>query len=136
MKKFGRCGELMRRALQIVSVATLAVLLGAWSQSAIYDFTPQMGSVVAFGSVTGTSTGTANTLLTLSGKRRVVTCSSNLNADMVLTYNAANWLYLPAGQSVSVDLGASGLNFADAKVIGVFRNSGAATSGNIACSAH
>lgn len=123
------------RRLSIALVVVLAALAGAWSPGQLDTATPLHGRL-AFGSVTGTSAGTANTIITTTGRRRVVICTNNLNADMVLTYNGADWAFLPSAVGIAIDLGASGLTLADNKAIGVYRSSGAATAGSVGCTAH
>ncbi len=122
------------RRLQLASILVVALLVGAWTNGALYDVVPQYGRV-AFGSISGTSAGTANTVITLSGRRRVIICTNSLNTEHVLTYDGSNWLFLPASSSVAVDLSASGLTFAHGKVIGIYYLS-APASGSIACTAH
>jgi hypothetical protein len=126
--------DLIRRGLIGAAFVVVACLLGAWSAGALDTSVPQSGRL-AFGSVTGTTAGTANTILTLTGRRRIVICTNSLNTETMLTYNGANWLPLPAGVGVAVDLSASGLTFADAKVVGVYYQT-VPTSGAIGCAAH
>src|SRR5688572_17058298 len=99
-----------------------------------YDATPQY-TLLGHASVTGTTAGTANTILTLSGRRRIVVCTNSLNTETVLTYNGANWIFLPVATSTAVDLSASGLTFGDGKVIGIYYVTDP-SSGSIACTAH
>jgi hypothetical protein len=124
----------MRRGSFIAGLFALALVLGAWTPGSLDTTTPQYGRLAA-ASVTGTTAGTANTIITLSGRRRIVACTNSLDTETILTYNAANWLFLPAGSSVVMDLSASGLTFADAKVVGVYYLT-VPTTGSIACTAH
>ena len=124
----------MFKRLSGVALALVAAgLLMAAATSPLYDATPQSGRL-AFGSVTGTTAGTANTILTLTGRRRIVICTNSLNTETMLTYNGANWLPLPAGVGVAVDLSASGLTLADGKIVGIYYQS-APGSGAVGCTA-
>ena len=123
------------RAGGIVAAIAAAVIMGAWSQGALDISTPQYGRLAA-ASVTASSAGTANTVITLSGRRRIVVCTNSLNAETILTYNGSNWIFVPSSTSVAIDLSASGLTLSDSKVVGVYYVTGAPASGSIACTAH
>lgn len=123
------------RGTLVAVTAAFALLLGAWTSGALDTSTPQYGRLAA-ASVTHSSAATADTVLTLTGRRRIVVCTNSLNAETILTYNGANWLFLPASTGVAVDLSASGLTFADAKVIGIYYVTGAPATGSIGCTAH
>lgn len=124
----------MRRGSFIAGLIALAFVLGAWTPGSLDTTSPQYARLAA-ASVTASTAGTANTILTLTGRRRLVVCTGSLDTETILTYNGANWLFLPAGASVAVDLSASGLTFADSKVIGVYYLV-APTTGSISCAAH
>ncbi len=124
----------MLRRFSIVAVLAAALFAAAWTSGALSDVVPQYGRLAA-ASVTGNSAGTANTIITTSGRRRLVMCTNSLNTETILTYDGANWLFLPASSGVAVDLSASGLTFAHSKVIGIYYLS-APGSGSIACTAH
>jgi hypothetical protein len=126
--------DVIRRWSFTAGLFLVALSIVGWTAGALDTSTPQSGRL-AFGSVTGTTAGTANAILTLSGRRRIIICTNSLNTETMLTYNGANWLPLPAGVGVAVDLSASGLTFADGKVVGVYYQA-APASGAIGCAAH
>ena len=126
----------MRGALLALGGGAVVLLAGILmaATSPLYDATPQYG-IVGHAGVTGTTAGGANTIMTLTGRRRIVVCTNSLNTETVLTYDGANWVFLPASGSVAVDLSAAGLTFGDGKVIGVYYVTDP-SSGSIACTAH
>lgn len=126
----------MRGALIALGGGAIVLLAGVLMAATpgLYDATPQYG-LVGHAGVTGTTAGGANAIVTLTGRRRIIVCTNSLNTETVLTYDSASWLYLPASTSAAVDLSASGLTFADGKVIGIYYLSDP-SSGSIACTAH
>lgn len=128
----------MRRAAAasgfVVSCFALLALLTAAVGPPNYATTPQTARV-AFGSVTASTAGTANTVLTVSGGRRILVCTNSLNQETELTWAGSDFLYLPASSSVAVDLGTNGLQAANGVVVGVYHLGVAPTSGKLGCSA-
>lgn len=118
----------------LVAIIACAVIGSAWSPGAFDTSTPQYGRLAA-ASVTHSSAGTADAIVTLTGRRRIIVCTNNLNQDTVITYNGSNWVFLPAATSIAVDLSASGLTFADGKIIGIYYLV-QPTTGSVGCTAH
>lgn len=118
----------------VAAILAVAIVFGAWTAGALDTSTPQYGRVAA-ASITATGP-TGATVLTLSGRRRLVVCTNDLNQDTVLTYNGANWIYLPSSTGVAVDLSASGLTLAADKIVGIYNLGSVPTDGSIGCTAH
>jgi hypothetical protein len=106
---------------------------------------PQAARVAA-ASITGTTEGTANTLMTLTDDRVVLTLQSDLDAEIVVivvyafttasgtTTYTDTLAYLPAG-GTAFDLRANRLAFYKGAVVKAYRQSGAAASGAVRVSA-
>lgn len=86
---------------------------------------------LAFGSVTATTAGGANTLLTLTRCATILSVYNSLNQDVWITKNGVNWVPLPAGQSFCEDLHANANRHIVGDVFGVYRAASAPTSGMI-----
>ena len=95
---------------------------------------PQFGEV-AFGTVTHTTAATADTILTLTGPRRILLVTNSLDKEVYLTWAGVKKFYLPALGAISIDFGTNSLQANDAVVIGVYHLGVAPTVGRIAISA-
>lgn len=98
-----------------------------------YEISPVPGSL-AFGSVTGTTPGTANTIVTTTSDHKIVLVLNSLNADVMLTYNGSDWVPLPAGTPFSVDMSPNERCLRAGKIIGIYYLASAPTSGRIGVS--
>lgn len=87
--------------------------------------------LLAFGSVTGTSLGAANTVLTSDRKRRSIQISNSLNGDAVIAIAGANFLLVRSGSDARIDLNAMGLCLDASVVVAVYCPGGAPASGNL-----
>lgn len=112
----------MRRWL-LVAVAAACC---AWTSGALDTASPQIGAI-AYSDVDGTNIATSDTVITLSGRRRIVIITNSLNAAVMLVYNGADLMRVPAATGVAIDLSASGLTFADSKTIKVYHLGSAPT---------
>jgi len=100
-----------------------------------FDVTQQYGEL-AYTAVTHSSAGTADTVITLSTDKRLVTIVSNLNVEVMVTKNGANFAHIPATSAVSFDLGTNNFCYAKGTVFGVYhRGTAPTTSGRIGITA-
>ncbi len=99
-----------------------------------YSATPQFG-LVAYTVVTHTTAATADTIITITGNRRIVVVTNSLDKEVYLTWAGVKSFYLPAATSMSLDFGTNSLQAAAGIVIGVYHLGVAPTVGNIAVSA-
>jgi hypothetical protein len=94
-------------------------------------------SRTAFGSVTGTNAGTANTLLALTNDRRILVLVNSLNQDIVITYTPHGgavkdgYLYLESNDNLVIDFETSGLRAKSGGVFKAYYSGSAPTSGSI-----
>jgi len=100
------------------------------SVSPIGGGSPQI-SALAFGSVTGTTPATANTVLTATRERVILVVENTTDADLVLTVDGDDLFVIRTASAKVIDLGCNGLKINLGEVIGVYRRSGAPTSGEI-----
>jgi len=98
--------------------------------TSLVSIDPQFASL-AFGAVTGTSAGTANTILTLNADRSILQVINNLDANVGITYKGVQKWELPSYSSFVLDFATNGLKMDSAAVIGVFYLVGAPTGGTI-----
>jgi len=89
-----------------------------------YPVQPDYGRL-GFASVSGTIAA----VLTTAHAGRTLLIGNSLNAEMVLTYNGADWIYLPSAQGGGLDL--IHTYIPAGTVLGIKQLSGAATAGNI-----
>ncbi len=86
------------------------------------------GGYLAFGSVSSTY---VNLLSSIQGRGVVLFIASSLDTEVVVSLNGGttDWLTIPARTNISIDLGASGAEFAG--TVSVKDNGAAASSGAI-----
>lgn len=93
-------------------ILALLAALGAFAAAdPLYNATPQTGSI-AYSAVDGTNLATSDTVITLTGRRRILLVTNSLNAAVMLTFNGADFISLPAATGIAIDLSASGLTLA------------------------
>ncbi len=100
-----------------------------------YEILPQVGSLAA-AAVTGTTAATAITLVTLSRRSRLLVFTNTLDTDVMLTYNGADMLRLPAGNPAALDFTSDVMFCEVARVVGVYYPSTSTipTTGNLSAS--
>lgn len=92
---------------------------------------PDVGAL-GFAAVTGTTAGTANTVTTTTKERRALWYDNAMDADVVLTVGGITTnLIIKASRNGVLDLQSALVGIGAAQVIGVYRRSGAPTSGEI-----
>lgn len=100
-----------------------------------YNVVPEQSELV-YSSVTATTAGTANAILTLGRDRRIILISNNLNTETMITLNGVNYLALPSNTSHSLDLGTNSMSFLKGSIVGVYhRGVAPTTSGRISVTA-
>lgn len=100
------------------------------SMATTREFSPQLGTL-AYGSISGTNAGTANTVATLEASSRMLAIKNDTDVSLGFTYNGETFIYLPAGQGMVVDAAANNLSFNGARVVGVHRDGTAPASGRV-----
>ena len=96
----------------------------------LYGLSAQVGSIAA-ASVTASTVGTANTVITLSRDRRLLKISNTLNQPVMLAYNSADFFVLAANESCILDLSPAQLCMLDTKVLGIYHLGTQPTSGTL-----
>lgn len=91
--------------------------------------TPNRGEL-AFGAVTGTTAGTANTVLTTTMDSVQVSFENTTDVQLIITRGGVDFKRVPAGNFRVFDLKGNGVGFAPV-VWGVYRAAGAPASGVI-----
>lgn len=124
----------MTRAQWLLAALVLAFVGMGAAGPLNYSAAPQTGRLAA-ASVTHTTAGTADTVKTFTGGRRILLCTNSLDKETELTWAGADFIYLPAGTPFSIDLGASSLAAANNVTIGIYHLGVQPTTGSIACSA-
>lgn len=128
----------MAHAVKRYALLALLFVSGCIGQATAATYfataTPQFGEL-AYTSVTHTTAATADTVITISGPRRVLIVTNSLDKEVYLTWAATKKFYLPASTSMTIDLGTNTLQANDAVVIGVYHLGVAPTVGRIAASA-
>lgn len=99
-----------------------------------YSFTPQYGFLLG-AAVTATTAAGAIALLTLDRDRRSLKVFNGSDAPVMVTYNGANFDYLPAGVGQVWDLGANALQAASGLIIGAYNLGAAPTTGRVTATA-
>ncbi len=95
-----------------------------------YEIVPVVGNVV-FSTVTHTTKATADTVATTTTDHAMIVIANNLNQDCMLTYNALDWLVLPAGVSMFLDLSPNQRALRSGKIVGIYHLGVAPTTGRI-----
>lgn len=98
------------------------------SAPAYHRVTPERGTL-AFGAISGTTTGTANTLKTLVKDCVKLDLHNATDVALVVVLNGVDIKYMPAGFYMTEDLATNGASYAAADVFKVYRFSGAPTVG-------
>lgn len=93
-------------------------------------FKPFAGASVAFGSV---GAGYGNLLASIPGRGYILTITNSLDADVWISLDGGttDYVRLPAGVGISLDFGASEVEYAG--TVSVKYGTGAPTSGFISC---
>lgn len=92
-----------------------------------YAVVPQYGEL-AYTAVDGTDAATADAVITLTRDRRTIIIVSNLNAEVMVTHDASDFVHVPANGTVALDLGSNSLAFASGTVLKVYHRGTAPTS--------
>jgi hypothetical protein len=95
-----------------------------------YGAAPQYGKLAA-ASVTGTSVGTCNALVTLSADRVLVQVFNSLNQTVDIAYNGAQVWELEAGESFVLDLRIANFGLKSGKTLCVWAPGTAPTTGTL-----
>ena len=89
---------------------------------------------IAAASVTASAVGSANAIATLSAEKVLCIVTNSLNQPVWLSYNAANWVWLPASTGFAIDLSAANRRMLSGKVIGIYHDGAAPTTGKLGVS--
>lgn len=89
--------------------------------TSLTEIAPQYATL-GFAAITGTSAGTANTIITLNADRSILQVLNSLNTDVSLTYNGVEYWRLEANDSFIVDFRSNGLKVVSGRIIGIFYN--------------
>ncbi len=99
-----------------------------------FSVTPQFGDV-AYTVVTHSTAATADTVITLSSHKRVLTITSTLDKAVIITKGGADFHAIPPNTVIGFDLGPSEMQFASGSVLGVYHRGVAPTQGNLSITA-
>ena len=80
---------------------------------------PQSSTILA-SAITGSTAGTANTVITLSGDKTFIYIKNTLNKRVNLTIGALHWLALDNNESGAIDLGSNAKKILSGQAIKVF----------------
>lgn len=96
-----------------------------------YKVVPLSGGL-NFGSVTGTTVGTANAIITPLTPYRILLVSNTLNQPICLTFGGIAGPEILTAATVAIDMGASDIHTEANQIIGVFATGTGPSSGRIA----
>lgn len=97
---------------------------------ATYNIVQQQASIAA-ASVTHSSAATADTIITTNRPRRCLLITNSFDKAVMVTFNGADLIELPAFTPFTVDAGSDELQFDNAKVVGVYHMGVQPTTGRM-----
>jgi len=90
----------------------------------------QAGSITGT-SVTATTAATATTVVTLDSHKRALVVESTCDKDCWMTADAVDFLFVPAGSAIAIDLEPWRLQLNKSQVMGARNDGSAPTSGKL-----